>query len=358
MHAYAERMLSDRNTHVAGRRRTLGTLLFVLAGASAAQELGPVAAARRLLELAGPRRESLLLPFTESARADWNYVPRRRDGLTWKAMTAPQRDAATALLRTALAERGVDKVRTLMALEITLRELESSSPAYRDPENYALAIYGEPGAGGWGWRIEGHHLSLHFSLEGDRTVATLPQFFGANPAEVPRDVPGGPPRGFRLLGAEEDLARAWLASLSPAQRRRAVFDARPYGDIVSRAAAQASPLDPAGLPWNDMDGAQQARVLTLIGAFADHLRPELAEARLTRVRAGGLETIRVGWAGSVEPRQPHYFRIQGSTFLIEHDNSGGNHVHAVWRDFQSDFGRDVLREHYQRSAGSHHGRGR
>lgn len=273
-------------------------------------------------------------------------------------MTAPQRDATMALLRTALAEQGVDKVRALMALEITLRELESSSPAYRDPENYALAIYGEPGAGAWGWRIEGHHLSLHFSLEGDRTVATLPQFFGANPAEVPRDVPGAPRSGFRLLGAEEDLARAWLASLSPAQRQRAIFDTRPFGDIVSRAAAQASPLQAAGLPWNDMDGAQQARVLTLIGAFADHLLPELAEARLTRVRAGGLETIRVGWAGSTQPRQPHYFRIQGATFLIEHDNSGGNHVHAVWRDFEGDFGRDVLREHYRRSAGSDHGHGR
>ncbi len=316
------------------------------------------AAARRLVDATpAAARAELLLPFTDAARSDWNYTPRRRAGIAWKAMSAAQRDATTALLRSVLDERGHDRVRAVMALEITLRELESSSPSFRDPENYAVAIFGTPtpDAGhGWGWRIEGHHLSLHFSLDGDRVVATLPQFFGANPAEVPRDVAGGPARGFRLLGDEEDLARGWLASLTDAQRRRAVFDDRPYGDIVSRAAPRARPLDAVGLAWPEMDAAQQAQVLKLIGAFADHLKPALAEARLARVREGGLHTVHVGWAGSTTPREPHYFRIQGATFLIEHDNSGGNHVHAVWRDFAGDFGRDVLREHYRRAAGSGH----
>ena len=197
-------------------------------------------AAQRLIEVTAPaQRGELLLPFTEALRSDWNYTPRRRDGLAWKAMSTAQREATTALLRTALNERGLDKVRAVMALEITLRQLEAFGFS-RDPENYALAIYGEPGVGGWGWRIEGHHLSLHFSLEGDRYVSTLPQFFGANPAVVPRDVGGGAPReGFRLLGSEEDLARQWLASLTPPQRARAIFDTRPFGDIVSRNAARA-----------------------------------------------------------------------------------------------------------------------
>ena len=235
-----------------------------------------------------------------------------------------------------------------MALEITLRELEAFGLS-RDPENYALAIYGEPGAGGWGWRIEGHHLSLHFSLDGDRYVATLPQFFGANPAVVPRDVGGGAPRdGFRLLGSEEDLARQWLASLSPAQRAARGLRHPAFRRHRQPQRCRApSPLDAVGLPFADMDAAQQALVLKLIGAFADHLQPELAEARLARVRAAPLETIRVGWAGSTQPREPHYFRIQGANFLIEFDNSGGNHIHSVWRDFEGDFGRDVLREHYR-----------
>ncbi len=206
-----------------------------------AQTTTPAQAAQRLTEATAPaQRRELLQPFTEAVRSDWHYTPRRRDGVAWKAMSTAQREATTALLRTALNERGLDKVRAVMALEITLRQLEAFGFS-RDPENYALAIYGEPGVGGWGWRIEGHHLSLHFSLEGDRYVSTLPQFFGANPAVVPRDVGGGAPReGFRLLGSEEDLARQWLASLTPPQRARAIFDTRPFGDIVSRNAARAS----------------------------------------------------------------------------------------------------------------------
>jgi hypothetical protein len=335
-------------------RRALVVLGAVLpAGLPAqAQPSSAVGAARRLIDATpAAQRVELLQPFTEAARGDWHYTPRSRAGVAWKAMSAAQRDATTALLRTALNDGGMDKVRALMALEIALRELEAFGLS-RDPENYALALYGEPGTGGWGWRIEGHHLSLHFSLEAERYVATLPQFFGANPAVVPREVGGGAPRaGFRLLGDEEDLARQWLATLGAAQRARAVFDARPYGDIVSRNLAQARPLDAVGLPVGDMDVAQQALVLKLIGAFADHLQPTLAQARLARVRAHSLETIRVGWAGSTQPREPHYFRIQGASFLIEFDNSGGNHVHSVWRDFDGDFGRDALHEHYRGTDG-------
>ena len=258
-------------------------------------------AAQRLIETTAPaQRGELLLPFTEAARSDWNYTPRRRDGVAWKAMSTAQREATTALLRTALNERGLDKVRAVMALEITLRQLEAFGFS-RDPENYALAIYGEPGVGGWGWRIEGHHLSLHFSLEGDRYVSTLPQFFGANPAVVPRDVGGGAPReGFRLLGSEEDLARQWLASLTPPQRARAIFDKRPFGDIVSATLARARPLDAVGLPFAEMDAAQQAQVLKLIGAFADHLQPELT-AGAPRACARGstrFDPSRLGWIGS------------------------------------------------------------
>ena len=329
-----------------------------IAGAAPSLQAQPptaVQAAQRLvLSTPAPQRKDLLLAFTDDARSDWHYTPRRRDGVAWKAMSPAQREAVTALLRTALNEGGLEKVRALMALEITLRQLEASGLT-RDPENYAVAIYGQPGAAAWGWRIEGHHLSLHFSLAGERYVATLPQFFGANPATVPRDAGGGAPReGFRLLGREEDLARQWLATLSAAQRSRAVFDARPFGDIVSGHDRRARPPDAVGLPFAEMDAGQQAQLLALVGAFAEHLQPELAQARLARVRAAPLAGIRMGWAGATQPGRPFYFRIQGAGFLIEFDNSGGNHVHSVWRDFDGDFGRDVLREHYRE--GLAHGR--
>ena len=326
----------------------------------AANESPSAAALELIAEGAAPAaaRGNLLQPFTDEVRSDWHYTPRSRVGISWRDMNGAQREAVIALARTALSDPGLNKVRAVMALEVALRELEGKNRV-RDPENYAIAIFGDPvGRTGshWGWRIEGHHLSLHFTLDGDHHVATLPQFIGANPAVVPRDFGnGGPQRGTRVLGKEEDLARRVMAALTGAQRASALIDTRPYGDIVTRNAAKLAPLAPAGVHLVDLAPAEQAALLELITVFAEHLRPELAEARLARVRAGGLESIRFAWAGSVEPGRPHYFRIQGATFLIELDNSGGNHIHSVWRDFDGDWGRDVLGEHY-REGHSHRSR--
>jgi hypothetical protein len=315
---------------------------------AAAQSQPPSAAARALVEATPTaEREALLQPFTDDARSDWHYTPRRRAGVAWRHMNARQREATTALLRTALGAAGLDKVRAVMALEVALRELETFGFS-RDPENYAVALFGQPGDPAWGWRLEGHHLSLHWTLRGDAYVATLPQFFGANPADVPRHIGAtGPRKGTRVLAAEEDRARALLDSLAPAQRSVARFDTRPYGDIVTRNARRANPPEPVGIPFVDLSPQQQALLLSLVGAFAEHLRPDLAQQRLARVRAGGLDTIRFGWAGSAVPGEAHYFRIQGAGFLIEFDNSGGNHIHCVWRDFAGDWGRDVLGDHYR-----------
>ncbi len=324
-----------------------------------AQSASPSAAALRLRSATpAAAQASLMRAFTLEERSDWHYTPRRRTGIAWRDMSQAQREAATELMRTALAETGIDKVHAVMALEIALRELETFGSS-RDPQNYAFALFGEPNkaTAPWGWRLEGHHLSLHWTLEGDRYVATLPQFFGANPARLPRDFGPGLEAGKRVLGEEEDRARSLLASLSPQQRASAIFDTRPYGDIVTRNAERPGPPEPKGIAFGALSAAQQAQLLALVSAFAEHLRPELKEARLARVRSqGGLETLRFGWVGAAEPGQPFYFRIQGAAFIIEFDNSGGNHVHSVWRDFDGDWGRDILADHY-RQAGAGHGHG-
>jgi len=316
------------------------------------------------LEQATPaaERKKLDLPFTDAARSDWHYIPRNRAGIAWREMSDAQRAATRSLLQSALSLTGMDKVHAVMALEIALRELSFGSS--RDPGNYAIALFGLADAGAaaagaqpeqiWGWRIEGHHLSLHFTLQGDRYLSTLPQFMGANPALVPRDIQnGGPQKGVRVLAQEEDLARELLVALAPAERAVALFDHRPYGDIVTRNARELSPLAPVGIAWRQLPSAEQALLLRLIRAFAEHLRPELVEQRLQRVQSGGLDSIHFGWAGSLTRGEPYYFRIAGATFLIEFDNSGGNHIHSVWRDFNGDWGRDTLGEHYRGAAGGH-----
>ena len=329
------------------------TMLSVVPAAAAADTTVAAqamrSAAKGLLDATPTAQHGQLLQaFTLDARSDWHYTPRSRPGVPFKTMTPGQREAAQKLLATALSEPGLLQVRAVIQLEIALRELESFGLS-RDPENYAFALFGKPDDEAWGWRIEGHHLSLHFTVARLGVVASLPQFIGANPAVVPRDIAGGPKRGQRALGEGEDRAFALLAALNPVQRQRAIFSERPFGDIVTRNAAVLEPLAPVGIAFSELDPAQQTLLLRVVEALAAVAEPSVAQQRLARVRDIGLDALRFGWAGSTSRGQPHYWRIQGPRWLIEWDNSGGNHIHTVWRDADADWGRDVLKEHYRKA---------
>ena len=312
-----------------------------------------IAAERVLASLPPSAREKVARPFDDRDRVDWHYTPRSRNGVALKELDAQGRDAVHALLKEALSATGYRKAVNIIELELVLREMETFGGLMRDPERYHLTIYGTPSkSDAWGWRFEGHHLSLNFTLAGDHMAVDTPSFFGANPANVPR----GPRAGLRILAAEEDEARALLALLTDAQRREAVFDARTYGDIVTSNAAKADPLPPVGLAASKMTDAQKAQLARLIDVYASTFERGLAEARTARVREGGLDNIRFGWAGATERGKQHYYRVQGPLFLIEYDatQDGGNHIHSVWRDFDGDFGRDVLRQHYENAKGTAH----
>ena len=311
-----------------------------------------VTAERVIAALPPPVRERIARPFDDRDRTDWHYTPRSRNGVALKELDERGRAAVHALLKEALSAAGYRKVANIIELEIVLREIEAFG-LMRDPERYHLTIYGPPSAtDAWGWRFEGHHVSLNFTLAGDRMVVDTPSFLGANPARVAK----GPKAGHRALSAEEDEARALLGMLSEAQRRIAVFDTRTYGDIVTSNAATVSALQPVGIAASELDGAQRAQLMQLIDAYANTFEPGIAQARVQRVREGGLQHVRFGWAGALSPGKPHYYRIQGPLFLIEYDasQSDGNHIHTVWRDFDGDFGRDLLRLHYEGSKGSAH----
>lgn len=342
----------------------LALCLFLVATAGSAHDSGPhgtapaaermrVAAERVVAAVPAPLREKLVRPFADPDRLDWHYTPRSRNGVSLKELDAPARDAVHALLDTALSAPGYAKVVNIIELELVLREMETFGALMRDPERYHLTIYGTPGpTAPWGWRFEGHHLSLNFTLAGNRMAVDTPSFMGANPARVP----SGPKAGQRVLAAEEDEARALMAMLTPAQQRTVVFEARTYGEIVTGNAPEVTSPAPVGLPAGEMSDAQRAQLVKLVEVYARSFEPGLAEARLARVREGGIAQVRFGWAGSTERGKPHYYRVQGPRFLIEYDSSqnAGNHIHTVWRDFNGDFGRDLLREHYEGTRGTTH----
>jgi len=310
------------------------------------------AAAALMASVPAATLQRIVRPFDDRDRTDWHYTPRSRNGAALKELDARGRDAVHALLKQALSASGYGKVVNIIELEIVLREIETFG-LMRDPERYHLTTYGSPHASApWGWRFEGHHLSLNFTLIGERVAADAPSFFGANPARVAK----GPKQGLRALGAEEDAARALLASLDPAQRGEAVFDTRTYGDIVTRNAEDVDPLKPVGIAAARLNPAQRELLLALVEVYARSFEQGLARARMARVREGGIENIRFGWAGAIERGKPHYYRVQGPQFLIEYDASqnDGNHVHTVWRDFTGDFGRDLLKQHYEAARGTSH----
>ena len=303
-----------------------------------------------LASLDDDARAQARFAFDSEERFNWHFVPKPRAGIPLNAMSAPQRNAALELLRIGLSEKGYTKAEAIRGLEVILAELEQD-PVRRDPDLYYVSIFGEPLADGtWGWRFEGHHLSLNWTFVRGLSVAPTPQFFGSNPDAFR----SGPRKGVRVLAAEQDLARTLLENLSEAQRSQAVISATAPPDIFSGHERKAATLEEGGIAFGDLTTGQRGLLLAILEEYAGAQPEAVAEARLARIREAGLDRIRFAWMGGLARGEPHYYRIQGSTFLIEYDNTqnDANHVHAVWRDFDGDFGVDLLEEHYRTSA--HH----
>jgi hypothetical protein len=304
-------------------------------------------AARALLASLEPAQlAKAAWPFTAEERVNWGFVPRERQGLPLADMTDRQREAAFALLRTGLSARGFEKAEGVRVLEGVLREMEG---ARRDPDRYYFTIFGEPGSATWGWRYEGHHLSQNWTIVGGTATSTTPAFIGTNPAEVRQ----GPHQGLRVLAAEEDLARALLAALSPEQRARAVLSDTAPPDILTGNTRRAAIEGRAGLPAEAMTPDQRRMLMHLVEEHASLQAPELAERRLARVRGESPADVLFAWMGPGDraPGRGHYYRVQGRTFLIEYDNTQNqaNHQHVVWRELGGDFGDDLLAQHYATS---------
>lgn len=219
----------------------------------------------------------------------------------------------------------------------------------RDPGRYFFSVFGTPSKKQpWGWRAEGHHVSLHFTMVNGGLVSSTPSFFGSNPPEVREE---GPKKGLRILADQEDSARALLTALDEAQRAKAVIQSVALNDIVTGNKVDISPLSPTGLTADAMTSGQRDMLMKVIETYSSKMATDIAAERIAKLRKAGLEKIAFAWAGEAERGKKHYYRIQGPTFLIEHDNSqnDGNHVHSIWRDFAGDFGRDILREHIARA---------
>jgi Protein of unknown function (DUF3500) len=296
-------------------------------------------------ELSEPQRRQAMWPFDDGERFNWHYVPRQRAGVPVEAMSAAAKSALHDLLRHALSETGYRKAVDVMSLEEPLGLIENHQRHYRHPENYSVTVFGTPGRLPWGWRIEGHHLSLNFTGVTEELFGVTPAFWGANPARVPE---GYPMAGHRTLGRETDLSYDLVRGLGEAERARAIIARTSLGNIINEPGREDALRERQGLPLAAMDECMRNLALELLETYAGNLRGELAEAELARVRDAGLEEIHFAWGGPLEDGHANYWRLHGPVTLIEYDNTqnNANHIHSVWHDLANNWGRDLLREHY------------
>ncbi len=306
-------------------------------------------AADAMLAALGPKSEAAAFAFADPVRLDWHYTPRTRQGVAIRDMNETQRDALRNLMRTALSSPGILKARAIMALEATLAEIENSSLSYRDPEGYLVAVFGTPGTYPWGWRLEGHHLSINVTLAAPGEVSVTPAFLGTNPARIP----SGPKTGHRIQYDEFILALRLARGLNDGQMAKAQLSGSP-GNVVAGPGRGDAFKDPVGLRADGLSEAQRGLLMQLIAAYVGIARDEIGRPYMILAQET-LDQTYFAWAGEISDRGAFYYRIHGPRLLIEFDNTrgGGNHIHSVWRDPAQDFGRDALWEHYQNAPEAH-----
>jgi len=292
------------------------------------------------------QRRRATAPFDSKDRVDWHFIPRERPGIQFKDLDARQRAALHALLDASLSSQGHLKVDGIVRLEDVLHELESKpgAPAtHRDPGLYAFQVFGTPGNGPWAWKLEGHHVSLNFTSDEDGPTRTTPFFVGANPARIP----SGKHAGSRVLAVEEDLGREIALALDEHQLARARLAGATPMEVVLAPGVDRGFESPEGILLGELRPDQEELVVRLLDEFAGNLAPDLEALARARFRADGLEVLRFAWSGGTRVGDPHYWRIAGSRFAIEYADvdGGANHFHCVWRDFEHDFGADLLRDH-------------
>jgi len=304
-------------------------------------------AKRFLGALGADQRGKALFPFNTDERMNWHFIPRERMGLPLLEMTPYQKHLASALLAAGLSQGGYIKAVTIMSLEDVLRILENDSGERRNPEKYYFSVFGTPSdSGTWGYRIEGHHLSQNYTVVDGKAI-DAPSFFGSNPAEVRQ----GPRKGLRTLAGEDDLGFELIHALDGQQQKLAIVDPTAYRDILTAASRKAALKgQPSGLSASKMNATQFDALMAIMEEYARNVPDELAERRMEQINKAG-RIIYFAWSGGIDHGDPHYYRVQTSSFLIELDDTqdNANHIHSVWRDFAGDFGHDLLQQHYQAS---------
>ncbi|MEP3211448.1 MAG: DUF3500 domain-containing protein [Maribacter sp.] len=331
-------------------------LLFIMCATAAAIKAQSLSekATDFLNLLSEELRTQALFELEDEERYNMNYVPIPRKGPTFHDFNEKQKAAALDLLQSSLGKEGFRKSQEIMALEKVLRIIENNDDdkmpdgrPRRDPLNYHFCIFGDPASKApWGWRFEGHHISLSFTSSSGKVSSSTPAFFGTNPAIVKST----DQKGKEVLKEEASLGFQLINSMNEMQLKSTRFnEVAPY-DISSLTNRKVETLTPLGISYTALSEGQREIMLQLLNVYLSTFEPNFESEFWDKIRHAGIENLSFAWAGSLQPGAGHYYRIQGPSLLIEYDNTqnDANHAHAVVRDLTNDYGEDVLKEHYKK----------
>lgn len=305
------------------------------------------------------------LSFSDTARSQWNNLPvglKERKGLSIGKMKVEQRILVHRILSASLSSQGYLKATSIMHLDNLLNifvdsmyeRKEFTDTLYRflrdlkwSNQNYYFAFFGDPRTDlNWGFKLEGHHLSLNFTFT-NKQISNTPMFVGTDPAEYPILEYAG----WRVLLKEEDYGLHFIKNLTPSQRMKAISKVEVPKDIITGAESGKRLIDYWGIKGSELSKSQKEILKKIIREFVFNLENDKAKKEYEKILKAGIENIYFGWVGEIAEKKPHYYVINGPTFIIEFDNNSGprevaNHIHAIWREKGNEYGEDLLKQHY------------
>lgn len=307
----------------------------------------PDGAARDVLDaLSSADRALASATLDDPSWTTWSYLPGNRPGLPLDGADPQVLAAVDVLIAACHSSLGAELVHG--AIEVERERRRAITGAAPTGDRYWLRVYGTPGGDApWSWRLNGHHVGVHVSFDGDSFTAT-PHFIGSEPARLT----SGDLAGTRLLGPEEDLARHLLTQLGPDQRQQALSSPTAPDDILSGMDPVVDPsILPAGIRRAELAEGPRRTFDALVRRYLDRLPRAVAQACWAEAMEVGADDLAFAWAGSTQVGQGHYYCVTSPVFLIEYDNTqdDANHAHSVLRHLRDDFGGDALRRHRRES---------
>jgi hypothetical protein len=290
-------------------------------------------------------KKRALVSFDLQRSQGISLPPDRPIGISLKNLNARQKKAVHVMLQHSLSVQGYLKVTGIMQIdEMFPDSLSQATPKqtwlpFHPPGYYNLIIFGTPSSQQpWGWRLEGHHLLLNFTVASAQ-IACAPMVLGVNPSEIS----DGPLAGWQVMGAETSRAAQLLASLDAKQRAASLTITGTPKDMLRHTHQELPPQPFQRIQAVNMTTDQREMLMSLIQAYVGNLHDKRSQQQYEKIRRTGLEELYFMWAGSTTPGEVLDYRIQGDSFIIElsHPNQEPDHLHATWRNLEKDLGLEL-----------------